>query len=252
MLETSSVLRSLQQRFPWPAKRPEIPPVPWNMDYGGRRLISRAIKQRRLRVVLEIGSWLGGSARQWLRSSPNVIVICVDPWPDLQSPSPFLTRHKLWRNFRSQLLAKNGLYDSFLASMWDVRDSVIPVRESSLNVLPLLHSLGLRPDLVFLDAGKEGEEIALCEKLFPASILGGDDWYYTDGRGFPLRAPARASAARRGQILKVFSNTWLIDDRPWTINERLWRICELPTDILMAARAVRQQWRGMNSPGGRA
>jgi hypothetical protein len=92
------------------------------------------------------------------------------------------------------LLAENGLYNSFLASKWDVRDRVIPVRGSSLDVLPLLHSLELRSDLVFLDAGKEGEEIALCEKLFPSSILGGDDWYYTDGRGFPLRAPTMAWA----------------------------------------------------------
>lgn len=245
-----SALPAVRARFPWPTKRPDVPPVPWNMDYGGRRLISRAISRRGMRVVLEIGSWLGGSARQWLASSPDVVVVCVDAWPTLDAPSRHMTRHELWPRFGAQLGAVDGLYNSFLAWMWDFRERVIPVRGRSCEMLPLLHSLGLQPELVFLDAGKQGEEIAVCDDLFPAALIGGDDWYFTDGTGFPLRTPTRASAARRGRVLKVFSNTWLIDDRPWTLDERLWRICEAPTDLLMAARAARQRWRGMTSAGG--
>jgi hypothetical protein len=48
-------------------------------------------------------------------------------------------------------------------------------RESSLDVLPELHSLGLRPDMVYIDADKKGHEIPVCDELFPDAVIAGDD-----------------------------------------------------------------------------
>jgi hypothetical protein len=78
-LQTRETLARLKARYPWPTERPSESPILWSLDYGGRRLITDAIASRGVNVLLEIGSFLGGSARQWLAASREVVVVCVDP-----------------------------------------------------------------------------------------------------------------------------------------------------------------------------
>jgi hypothetical protein len=136
------------------------------MDYGGRRLITDAIASRGVNVLLEIGSFLGGSARQRLATSREIVVVCVDPWPDLIDPGPGIAAHRIGRAYRDQLRASEGVYRSFISSMWEVRHRIVHVRGMALDVLPELHSLGLRPDMVYIDADKKGHEIPVCNELF--------------------------------------------------------------------------------------
>jgi hypothetical protein len=48
-------------------------------------------------------------------------------------------------------------------------------------MLAALHSAGLRPDLIFIDADKQAAEIQLCDELFPEAIVCGDDWLWLLG-----------------------------------------------------------------------
>jgi len=219
------------------------------MDYGGRRLITDVITRRDVRVLLEIGSFLGGSARQWLTASPDVIVICVDPWPDLDDSRPLIDKHKLGRVFRGQLRSAEGIYRSFVASMWNERSRVIHVRGTSADTLPTLHALGLKPDLVYIDADKRGAEIATCDELFPDALISGDDWNWSDGYAFPIREPARESARLRRRHLKHYGTTWLIDDRPWTVRERILQLQATPRSVAQVAESFISRLRGRTSSG---
>ena len=116
--QTRETLASLKTRYPWPTERPSESPILWSLDYGGRRLITDAITSRGVNVLLEIGSFLGGSALQWLAASREVVVVCVDPWPDLIDPGPGITAHHIGRAYRDQLRAPEGVYRSFISSMW--------------------------------------------------------------------------------------------------------------------------------------
>ena len=78
MTDSTAALAHVRERYPWPDQRPDVPAVPWVMDYGGRKLITRLIADRRLRVVVEIGVFVGGSVRQWLGVSPEVTVVAID------------------------------------------------------------------------------------------------------------------------------------------------------------------------------
>ncbi len=245
---TPSAWSLLKEQYPWPLEQPEVKPLHWSLDYGGRELITNLIARRKVRVVLEIGVYLGGSARQWLSVSPDVLVVAVDLWPQV-TLSGFEVRDPIGRRYWDQLSAPDGLYRTFLSSMWDERQRIVPVRSRSTEVLPELHALGLRPDLVYLDAGKTGVEIPLLEQLFPDALISGDDWCWHDGRQFPIRMPVKESCRRRGYHLKQVHNTWLIDDQPWTRQERLIRLRCLPREILHRAGAIRQQIRGVNSIG---
>lgn len=60
---------------------------------------------------------------------------------------------------------------------------MIPVRGNGCEMLSLLHALGLRPDLIYIDADKQGAEIPICDELFPEAIICGDDWLWCDGWG---------------------------------------------------------------------
>lgn len=242
-------LNCIRDRYRWPEHRPAVAEVRWTMDYGGRRLITDLLASRRLMVVLEVGTFLGGSARQWLTAGPELVVVCIDPWADIVRPNPWFDRHPFGRACGGQLRAAEGLYETFLSSMWDVRDRVIPVRGKAADKLPELHALGLKPDLVYIDADKRCEEIAVCDVLFPDALIGGDDWNWSDGYAFPSRAPARASARKRGRVLKHCGNTWLIDDRSWTVGERILQMQSLPRGICQTSNSLIRRLRGQTSTG---
>lgn len=244
-------LGRLREQHPWPESRPQADPVPWSMDYGGRRLISDLIVSREIRLLLEIGSFVGGSARQWLEASPNVAVVCIDPWLDISGPRPLMDAHPVGRLFGQQLRRPGGPCDSFLASMWDLKARVTPVRGMAADVLPDLHQLGLRPDLIYIDADKRGDEIAICDELFPDALIGGDDWNWSDGYGFTIRAQARKSARMRERFLKQYGNTWLIDDQPWSLRERVLQLKEAPRSYVQIMRAFFRGMIGTTSAGAR-
>ena len=219
------------------------------MDYGGRDLISNLIKSRGMRIIVEIGAFVGGSVSQWLAASPDVVVVAIDPWPQIQGPNPFYESHPVGRLHLAQLREPDGLYQAFLASQWHNRHRVIPIRGLGLQILPSLHALGLQPDLIFIDADKQAAEIILCDDLFPNAIVCGDDWLWCDGRDFPTQRPVRESAQRRGRFLKFVSNTWLIDDRPWTLTERRLWLTGVPTALRRRFTAWRRALHGFDSGG---
>lgn len=243
---------ALKARFPWPAARPAVGAIEWSLDFGGRDLIIGALADRPLRLVLEIGVFLGGSVRQWLQAADDVLVVAVDPWSDLSHRPPygsFAERHPLGRRHAAQLFVPNGLYDSFVSSMWDVRERIVPVRGKAKDVLPTLHALGLRPDLIYIDGDKTGDELPLCERLFPSALIGGDDWMWQDGSTFPIRRPAIELARRQGRMLKHIDNTWLIDDRPWNWRQRRCWVAHLPSTMRHRLDAIRQRLSGLSSSG---
>jgi len=226
-----------------------VPAVPWVMDYGGRDLIRHLIAVRQPRVIVEIGAFMGGSVRQWLAMSPDVKVVAIDPWPQIKGPDPFWERHPIGRLHTGQFREPDGLHLAFLATMWEHRNSVIPVRGNGCDMLPVLHAVGLRPDLIYIDADKRGAEISICDELFPGAIICGDDWLWCDGWCYPTQKPVADSARRRRRVLKTASNTWLIDDRPWTAAERMiWLRC-LPQSFVRRFRAWMRARHGCDSSG---
>jgi len=244
-----TALARLRELHPWPPQHPDVPPVPWVMDYGGRGLITNLIATRGTRVIVEIGAFVGGSVRQWLTTSPDVTVVAIDPWPQIKGPNAFYDTHPVGKRHAAQLREPDGLYHAFLANLHEDRQRVIPVRGAGQRMLPALHAVGLRPDLIFLDADKQANELAICDALFPEAIVCGDDWLWCDGQGFPSQRPIRESARRRGRILKCVSNTWLIDDRPWTSTERRLWLGGLPVAVRRRITAWRRARRGLDSAG---
>jgi hypothetical protein len=204
----------VRERFPFPAVAAGeafLPPEPPN----GRDLIEDLIRDRRVSVLLEIGSFLGGSALRWLRASPEVVVVAVDPWQDGWA-GDYLAGLG-YPDQRERLDAPDGLYEQFLRNVRPFAERVIPVRAPSPEVLDALARLGLQPDLVFIDATKLTADLATAGELWPAAVLTGDDWSLAGGESrFPMREIVQRFAERRGLAVVRKSESWVIADERGT------------------------------------
>ena len=185
-------------------------------------MVQELLSRRDLKIVLEIGSFLGGSVRNWLDASKDVVVVAVDPWPDSWDVTSIARQLGKSDELIAQLSATNGMYHTFLANLWDQQDRVIPVREYSPAILYELQNIGLTPDLIYLDSDKTGSEIELCHQLFPGALMTGDDWGWNDETGeYPIRKPVTEFCQIHDRHLRVENATWVIDTQPASVRFRL-------------------------------
>jgi hypothetical protein len=204
-----SPVEQLRLAYPWPAVRPAVPPSRRGWDGGGRDLVTRRLVANNVKVVLEVGSFLGLSTRLWLDAVPDAVAVCIDPWFDrYDDDSGF--RH--WPD----VVGKN-IYHLFLSSNWEYRDRIVPVRGLSPAMLDVVADLGVKPDLIFIDGLHDYDsvttDIETCHRLWPDAILTGDDWTH-DKHTFPPRAVREAVedfAARKGWRVDARDNTWALD-----------------------------------------
>jgi len=121
------------------------------------------------RCVLELGSWLGMSTRWLLDYASNAHVIAIDHWrgsPENQNNSVVQT-----------------VYERFLSNCKQYNDRLTPLRMSTQEGIELLQREGLRPDMVFIDAGHDYDsakaDIRACLR-FNCPLVGDDfnpyDW----------------------------------------------------------------------------
>lgn len=162
-------LASLRECYPWPDERPDVPPS----DHGwfsGRAESFDQFTGPHVEVYLELGSWLGKSARWFAQHCPNAMILCVDHWQG----SPEHHRKSKWQKHLPTL------YETFLTNLWDLRDRVIPIRANTLEGMRIVAEAGVRPDLVYIDAGHDAEsvyhDLRTALELFPDAQLLGDDW----------------------------------------------------------------------------
>jgi len=171
-MNSTDAWTELRRRYPWPA---EVPDAPWtehgwckgdNVRYFGQFLSDRA------ECVIELGSWLGLSARHILRLAPNAKLICIDHWKGS------IEHHDIRRHNTLHLLP--NLYERFIKRMWEYRERVIPMRQATAKALPELAGLGFKPDLIYIDASHDSESVAIdvriSRRLFPEAQIMGDDW----------------------------------------------------------------------------
>ncbi len=215
--DKDAALTALRAQYPWPNDCPAVAPIDWALDGGGRHLVLEMIEKHSVRLIVEIGVFLGGSLKMWLAASPEIVVVAIDPWNDgiVASWEDFARATGRPVSEALQLEEPSGCYRTFLRNLWEERHRVIPVRGKSPDKLHDLHAAGLRPDLVYIDSDKSGRELEVCEALFPGAIICGDDWQWGPERGYPIRRPVRAFCRKHGRYLRVDHHTWVIDtERP--------------------------------------
>lgn len=190
----------------WPARRPPAEP-----DWGGwfapecARLMASLWRGG---VAVELGSWLGQSTR-WILDAlapPPEHVYAVDWWRG---------DHHICRDAALGAGAAANVFDRFLATNWEHRDRLTPVRTMIPDGVRDLAAAGVYPSLVFLDGCHEREAVR-CDLLaalraWPRVPVVGDDWW----EHFPgVEQGVRDALATIGRPLAVRR-----DGRGWAVVE---------------------------------
>jgi predicted O-methyltransferase YrrM len=188
----------------------EILPYDESGWYINAAPMEKILKENNVKVVIELGSWLGQSTRHIAQNLPQGgIIFAVDHW--LGSAEIQLSL--------SHLLP--FLYDQFLSNVihTHLTDKIIPVKMTTLEAAEEFKVRQILPDLVYVDASHDEISVyADLEAYYPLvrghGILCGDDWGWGgEASGLPVRK-AVERFARENHLTIVVTNGWF------------WRLCE--------------------------
>lgn len=154
----------------------------WGSDHA---IFATVIEQVKPKLIIEVGSWKGRSsinmAKEVKKHNLECEILCVDTW--LGSPEHWLKKSIEAYN---SLKLKNGfphLYWTFLTNV--VRegcsDIITPFPSTSENAAVVLKKLGLKADLIYIDAAHEYDAVLRdLEYFWPLlsdeGVLVGDDY----------------------------------------------------------------------------
>jgi len=224
--------------YPWPQRRPDFKQEEWLLDGGGKDLVLSRIRRDRKFLIIEIGSFLGSSIKIWLNASPNVYVIAIDPWEG-EWWIDYAKTHGRYQ-LAEQFSRDDGPYLTFLVSLWEYKGRLFPVRGKSPDKLYELAKLAITPDLIYFDSDKMGADIEVAHRLFPGTILTGDDWTWGIEQGYPIRAPVNEFCKNHGYKLITKKATFVLSKNPLKLSEHLCNINSRMRDIARALKRVVQ------------
>ena len=190
------MLSDLKQKYPWPVK-PDVRTFYHGFLHESNKFIFNRHRGDDIKVVIELGSWLGQSALYFYDLFPNAEIICIDHWEG----SP-----ELMNEYREVIPV---LYETFLVNCWNYRDRITPIRIDSLNGLEICSKFGVDPDLIYIDASHTYDDcfqdMVFAYNLFENAIIIGDDWQYQD-----VREAVNDFNEKYGTSVDVVDNTWEI------------------------------------------
>ena len=150
----------------------------WPMDPEGwghdNPIFEEVIKKIKPSVIIEVGSWKGGSALNMAsflkKHEINGEIICVDTWLGDGTVMP-----RQW--------GRPTLYMSFLANVIHNghTDVIVPLPTDSISAAMLLRKLRMSADAIYIDAGHDYthcfQDITWYWSLLrPGGIMFGDDY----------------------------------------------------------------------------
>jgi hypothetical protein len=216
-------LDAVRDAYPWPEKRPHpaLLGLDSRGDGGGRDLVDALIRQKGHAIMLEVGVFMGNSARRWLAQSSELTLICLDAWDDPTWADHMAARGE--HDLADKLKESNGAQRVFQTNLWEYRGRVIAIRGYAPEALKILVDNDVSPEIIYVDADKDAKTLLGVAALFPNSIICGDDWSWSKAGAslYPIRAGVRALAKKRNAHLILRKATWLISADPPSLRNRL-------------------------------
>lgn len=196
-------MESLKQKYAWPQQKPNVPLD--NQTMFGNEIPFAKVLNKNMKLIVELGSWLGASTRFILDTASNATVIAVDHW--LGS-----AEHAQIPIYQSRL---DHLYETFLVNCWKYKDRLIPLRNNTIDGLREIYNAGLNPDLVYVDASHDYEsvlqDLETIYRYFPSTMITGDDWNWNyQNSNFPTRRAVIEFAKRHQFKITAENKFWVI------------------------------------------
>ena len=139
-----------------------------------------AIKAIRPKLIVEVGTWKGASAIHMAdlckKLDLDTKILCIDTWLGTIESYTWRKKEPLIYN---ALNLKNGypsLYYQFLANVCHTgfQDRILPLAQTSLIGARILHELGIKPDMIYVDGSHDYSDVkADLAAYFPLLRKGG-------------------------------------------------------------------------------
>jgi hypothetical protein len=211
--------------YPWPDS-PDIAgvePFTWSLDGGGRHLMDVLFAHRPDAVLVEFGSFMGGSAIRFLETSPSLRCVLCDPWGDnlvnyvkdlVETPWALNAYGHDRLSHYFQLLRDYGPMPVVRNNLARFKERCIMIQEGIPKAFEVLGNNYLSPDIVYLDARKIRDEFWGAHEAFPNAIITGDDWSWKNPESglFEVREFVSEVARARGAIIYADRATFVISE----------------------------------------
>ena len=141
-------------------------------------------------MILELGSWYGASTEYLAQNAPpGAKIYAVDFWDNrfiVQDQGDHYHDGGTKEGSKvMRMLDRHDLYDTFLANLWRYRDTVVPLRMSTLDGVQWLKERNIVPDVIYIDADHHYEaalqDIRHSLLAFPGALCVGDDYGNYEG-----------------------------------------------------------------------
>lgn len=193
----------LYAEFPAPYDAVDLLPYNPHGWYKNGPSMEELIVKRGVKVVIEVGSWLGLSTCHIAKTLPeDGIVYAVDHWmgSSNENNSAFDIPN-LYRQFLSNVIHKN------------LTHKIIPMKMSSDQAAATLQ---IKPDLVYLDAAHDFKSVYRDLVLwFPFvkghGVLCGDDYYW--GSSWPVKRAVDTFARQNNLIVHDDGWMWVLEEQ---------------------------------------
>lgn len=179
----------------------EVLPFNPNGMYINAVPMEKLLRERGVKVAIELGSWLGKSTRHIAAVLPDEgVVYAVDHWMGSAEHQNSIEQPILYEQFLSNVILQG------------LTEKIIPMRMTTLEAAEEFKKMGLVPDLVYVDASHDEESVyADLRAYFPLveghGVLCGDDWGWGHQYGFPVsRAVSRF--ARENHLRVELHDAW--------------------------------------------
>jgi hypothetical protein len=164
-------INDFKLKYPWPDAIPEVK-VDGHGWFGWcHQEVLDHLLGSDVKLILELGSWLGKSTRWFCRKCPQATIITVDHW--LGTPEISADDEEAGKKVST-------LYETFLINCWKYKNQIIPIRKTTSEAISELATNGIIPDLIYIDASHNYEDVKLdlcmCHSNFPKAQLCGDDY----------------------------------------------------------------------------
>lgn len=191
---------------------------------GNRQTFRDLIDEFNPKLVIEVGSWKGGSAinmGKHIKSRKlNCQILCIDTWlgslEHWNQKDPKSSRHSWYQSLK----LKNGypsLYYQFLSNVFlkRLQKIIIPFPSTSIMAFKWLKKRNIQAEIIYIDGSHEEDEVYLDVKNYyqlvkNGGVIFGDDWDWSD-----IRKAVRKFAKEKKLKIKLLENKlfWLLNKK---------------------------------------
>jgi hypothetical protein len=198
-------------RFPYNTLKEVLPYNDFGWYYA-QEPIEKIIKEKNVRVVIELGSWLGKSTRHIASLLPeNGVVWAVDHWQG--SIEHHVENYDYYPEMKTILPV---LYEQFLSNVIhaELTHKIIPWKMTTDEAIQRFRQEQIHPDLIYVDASHDEESVYkdLCN-YYPLikehGTICGDDWGWGEEQGFPVRRAVERFAKEQHLAIELYANNWV-------------------------------------------